>query len=684
MQNYGNIEFSPLANLSPSPVHTSSVVPITKKATASDPSPPLSNATQDVEQEGTEESSSVAGASFNLINSIVGSGIIGIPFAIQQCGLVVGIAMLSFIAYLIYNSVVILIECGIRENKFDFEELSEHLLGKRGYYSTLLFMFLFALGGMTSYLVILADIVPSFAVQFAPGTLLTSRHFVLAVVSVVVILPISLLKDISSLSWSSLLSISADGVIILIVLAAAFDSDVVTSGGGDSLERGQFDATDGSGMFNSQLFAGIGTMSFAFVCQHNSFLVYRSLRPALRNKETWKEVAGFSVFTAYLLCALLGLAGFFTFYPHNEGDLLNNYPDDSVSISVARMLLAMAMVFTYPMEMFVARHCLLSVYYKWKAGKASQDIVEEGGVSRQLFRNGVLEMTGLASQSPMHHTENETKIVERVEEGRHAGESSTGDRKSLGSAESPLYRDHLLVTLMLWIFTVSVAMGTDQLGIVTALSGAVAASMIGFVLPAMIYFQSHRTEFQYTVDQVEQQLHGTGRVTVALDLTRVILDGNDLSSNSEESLTFGASDRLQPKSTGSDDSYDFTDEEETPHNSSNSSRSVNRGVSGLQSVSMTTSPPATPPSRVWKGGESPSQYPDETQTHHTWDGGATQTGRVPVEGWLISRVRSFYRTLHFYGLVLVMMPPDFRLPLCMGLFGVAALFIGVVTVFLYA
>ena len=42
--------------------------------------------------------SSVSGASFNLINSIVGAGIVGIPFAIQQCSLVLGLLMVNFFA----------------------------------------------------------------------------------------------------------------------------------------------------------------------------------------------------------------------------------------------------------------------------------------------------------------------------------------------------------------------------------------------------------------------------------------------------------------------------------------------------------------------------------------------------------------------------------------------------------
>ena len=46
------------------------------------------------------QKSSVAGAAFNLINAIVGAGIIGIPFAINQCSLVLGFIMVNVFAFL--------------------------------------------------------------------------------------------------------------------------------------------------------------------------------------------------------------------------------------------------------------------------------------------------------------------------------------------------------------------------------------------------------------------------------------------------------------------------------------------------------------------------------------------------------------------------------------------------------
>jgi hypothetical protein len=57
-----------------------------------------------------ETKSGLIGASSNLVNSIVGAGIIGIPYAMRQSGIVVGIFLLVLVAYLTDKSLRIIIE----------------------------------------------------------------------------------------------------------------------------------------------------------------------------------------------------------------------------------------------------------------------------------------------------------------------------------------------------------------------------------------------------------------------------------------------------------------------------------------------------------------------------------------------------------------------------------------------
>ena len=47
-----------------------------------------------------KKKSGIFGASSNLVNSIVGAGIIGIPYAFRQSGLIAGLFLLGLVAFL--------------------------------------------------------------------------------------------------------------------------------------------------------------------------------------------------------------------------------------------------------------------------------------------------------------------------------------------------------------------------------------------------------------------------------------------------------------------------------------------------------------------------------------------------------------------------------------------------------
>lgn len=281
-----------------------------------------------VVQCNTDGKSSIFGASFNFVNSIVGAGIIGIPVAIKECGFVFGILLLCVVAYLINRSVIMLIECGIRNKQTNLEDLSRHLLGDVGYRLCLLFMFLFAFGAMIAYVVIVGDTVPIALDTFLGKEHSLDRHTVMALASVIIILPLCLLRDLSSLSWSSLLSILADVIMTFMIMIHG-----PTSAHNQGIHVDRSDLT----IISYSLFAGIGTMSFAFVCQHNSFLVFQSMKePTLAR---WKVVVQSSVGTALVLCMALGVAGYLSFGSHTEADVLNNFRDNgSILATLTRVL----------------------------------------------------------------------------------------------------------------------------------------------------------------------------------------------------------------------------------------------------------------------------------------------------------------------------------------------------------
>lgn len=327
--------------------------------------------------------SSTFETSFNFVNSLLGAGIIGIPLAIQQCGLLLGIASFALVAFFIYQSVTMMVACGIRNKVYNLEELAEVTLGSAGFYISTIAMFFFAGGGQTAYLVILGDTVPAVAHTFSDDNIFTNRTFVLLFLSTFIILPLCLSRELGHLAFTSLLSIILEVVLLCVIAFASFQERAEHSHSGFQPK----DIRD----INTSLFAGIGTMSFALVCQHNSFLLFQSLESPTMVK--WRKVAAQSITFGFLICLAFGLVGFLAFYPEVEGDILNNFPVDSHSVSIARGVLAATMLFTYPVELYVSRHCLTTLLLRWRQ-RSSSSLQQQisSSASSQSHDGGDIEM----------------------------------------------------------------------------------------------------------------------------------------------------------------------------------------------------------------------------------------------------------------------------------------------------
>jgi hypothetical protein len=84
---------------------------------------------RDVDQ---ESKSSILGAAFNIVNNIAGAAIVGIPFAISQCSLLLGTIMVAFIGLMTVKSLRLLVETAKHVDVPSYERLAEASFGKSG------------------------------------------------------------------------------------------------------------------------------------------------------------------------------------------------------------------------------------------------------------------------------------------------------------------------------------------------------------------------------------------------------------------------------------------------------------------------------------------------------------------------------------------------------------------------
>lgn len=99
----------------------------------------------------------------------------------------------------------------------------------------------------------------------------------------------------------------------------------------------------------------------AFVCHHNSLLIYGSLRtPTIDN---FSRVTHYSTGVSMLACLIMALAGFVTFGDKTLGNVLNNFPSDNIMVNIARLAFGLNMLTTLPLEAFVCREVMITYWW---------------------------------------------------------------------------------------------------------------------------------------------------------------------------------------------------------------------------------------------------------------------------------------------------------------------------------
>ncbi|XP_041365404.1 putative sodium-coupled neutral amino acid transporter 11 [Gigantopelta aegis] len=286
--------------------------------------------------------------SFNFINSIIGSGIIGIPFALRQAGFGLGIILVIGVALITDFSIFLLIEAGHLSNTDTYQDMVLVAFGRPGFYILTVLQFVYPFIAMVSYNVIIGDTVTKFVLwcggegETLAHSVLGNRQFIIFLSTLFITLPLSLYKNIVKLGKWAFLSIVLIVFILIsiIVKLAIFAKDIPPT-------------PDAWQFANINITQAIAIMAFAYMCHHNTFLIHSSLENPTH--ERWGFVTHFSVLFAMVMLLVLGIVGYVSFTGLTQGDLLENYCHDDILMNVARVAFAVTIMLTYPVECFVTR-----------------------------------------------------------------------------------------------------------------------------------------------------------------------------------------------------------------------------------------------------------------------------------------------------------------------------------------
>jgi len=293
-----------------------------------------------------KRSSNTFESTFNLVNSIIGGGIIGLSYSFRIAGLPMGLILLAFCGVITDYAMILLLKCGELANKYTYQGMVEKAFGRPGLIAITTAQFVYPLAVMMAYNVAISDNIPMVFVRtIGPDTILANRQFVNGMATLLIILPLSLPRNIALLDKFSALSIVCVFFYSLVI--------IIRAGTLAPLTVPSPDAWDFARGGVAQAF---GVMAFAFACMHNVFPMYRALENT--SIKRYSKVVHSSVALSSIFYVSVALAGYITFTDMSQGNLLNNYcPNDDLA-NVARFVFAFTIILTYPIQVFISREVI--------------------------------------------------------------------------------------------------------------------------------------------------------------------------------------------------------------------------------------------------------------------------------------------------------------------------------------
>ena len=417
--------------------------------------------------------SSIVNAYWNTLNTIVGIGIIGVPFALSKIGIIGGIVAMIIFGCLCTYSVMLQVRASnimVFNLKFEqtcktsktrlkrikkiikkphYEDLCEYCFGKKGYLFVLFCLLMLDFGALLSYLIIIADNITHvfdhiwaqidhYNAPYIIKLFLTNRQFALFIIAIILILPACLPKDLSALERLSAFNVLTKVLLVCVVIYQFFD---LTREYNDKSEiMSNVNYFDSAGIS-----VGFGIFAFCFVANDTAFLIYNTLYKPTPLR--WGILNSSAIASDVIIVILFGLFGYLTFVGKNgnngiNSNLFNNYPTNSVVMIIMRTMYAFSMAFSFPIKFYVVRHCFFEFFH----------------------------MNFLTSNE-------NSEMDEKVDDSEHE------------SVQTASLCKHLLYTLPLFAITLAISLVVDDLGIVISLVGSISCVNLAFVLPCACYLK---------------------------------------------------------------------------------------------------------------------------------------------------------------------------------------------------
>lgn len=434
------------------------------------------------------------GSVANLCSATLGAGILALPFAVYESGLVFGLLLLLASAWGTATSIDLIVQACHHYKLGSYESVVEKTLGSRWRQIVEISILIFCGGTAVAYVIAVGDIMERI------DDMGTSSHkrLAMSLVWLIAMLPLSCLRRMQSLQCASSIGIMSIGTLLVAATVHLFmpPDDLET-------QRAFLEMQD----LNLYLWPHHGLISilracpiffFAYSCQVNVAQIFDEL-PGQRGAD---EQGGTNVniriifmrrvtWVAIGLCTLLyGSISLVTLMDFGDAllpNVLSCYRltgRESALLHLAFLAMALAVIMAFPLNVFPAR---LSIIQMWETAAArrsgaltSSCADGEGTRAPLLPQNSQSPATGYGSDEDSSRDEDPLQPL--------GGEHTPTSRATMEVEDAEPFRmqQHQFVTLLVAGSALGLALVAPNISVVFGLLGGTTSSLLGFVVPGLL------------------------------------------------------------------------------------------------------------------------------------------------------------------------------------------------------
>lgn len=305
-------------------------------------------------------------ATFSLVATMVGGGVLSLPFAMSQCGLVLGTFCLLLSAVASAWTLSMLVDCARATGRDSFELVGHAAYGEVSQKATIGLVFMICWLTKIAYFVLLTDllvpvaelVVPSLRTSYTPET---TRRIVVCIAALF-LSPMCFRSSLSALRFMCFASVSSVAVVGAVVGIRAFESlgreHTIQVQLPSHLNR-MVQVMPNYNLWPEsweQAMYALPIFGVSFLCHFNALPTHQELERPTRYR--MRRVILVTLTLTSLIYLFVSICGYLFAGCFTCGNVLLNFPSDDNLINVARVALGMVLMLNFPLICQPCRNAL--------------------------------------------------------------------------------------------------------------------------------------------------------------------------------------------------------------------------------------------------------------------------------------------------------------------------------------